>query len=128
MRRKSYAFVWALWLSAYVIFEALSARIEPIWWVGLFLVFLALELHGVLDKRPGDTLSETVWAIERRGWGRRIFGVCLACAFGTRFMSLPFLLNGVMHDGVSLYLPWAFISGGLTGWLVVHFGALGKDG
>ena len=99
----------------------------PVWWIYLFLAFIVLELHGALDKRKGDTLSETVWILERKGPARRIFGVALALALATRFLSLPFLLSGIVHPVVA-YIPWILLSIGLAGWLAVHFGDLGKEG
>lgn len=105
----------------------LAVRVTPEWWLILFGVFLIFEVHGAIDGRPGDTLSETIWRLEKRGWARRIFGVALGCAFGVRFYSLPAMIAGEM-DPLFLVIPWTLLSIGLAGWLAVHFAEFGRDG
>jgi hypothetical protein len=43
-------------------------------WLGWLLMFLAIEAGALLNKQPGDTLSEHVWrwfSVKRKGKGWR---------------------------------------------------------
>jgi hypothetical protein len=66
-------------------------------WILWILMFLAIEMPAVFNRRPGDTLSELVWDVfairgKPLGWQVRR----LALAIGLVWLVAHFLSGGVV--------------------------------
>ena len=60
-------------------------------WLVMGLAVLALELIGVFNRRPGDTISEQVWWLLRRGFAFALlpFYLWLGWHFFVEFWLFP---------------------------------------
>jgi len=115
-----YAGIWGALLSAMIVGEFIS---YPAWtWPGLAIVFVVTELVAVLiNKSPGDTFSEMMWAFVTDKKDRR--PVVWAVA-----IYLPLRITMLTIDFVPTWLPPSILALGVVGWLVPHFTHLGKRG
>lgn len=115
-----YAGIWGALLAAMVLGEFIA---YPAWvWPVLAIVFVGTELVAVLvNKAPGDTFSEMMWAFVTDKKDRR--PVVWAVA-----IYLPLRIVMLAIDFVPVWLPPAILALGVIGWLVPHFTHLGKRG
>jgi len=114
---------WILWRLAFVAAVAVEPLIPGDWWVYMWAAFLLVEGIGIARSARGDTLSESHWAIGKRGWAFRIFSIGFAAAYSWQAARLPMLAWGIEPS-----VAWYFICAGLFGWLSSHFFFLGRHG
>lgn len=57
-------------------------------WMGWLGFFVGLETYAILDRDPGDTLSESIWFLQRSFWPVTIVIVVLLV-----FLFIHFVLD-----------------------------------
>jgi len=81
-------------------------------WLVLALAVVALELVAVFSKRRGDTISESVWWLLRRGAGVALlpFYIWIGWHFFLEFWGFP-QLRGTFVDDVVIVAVAALLTG-----------------
>lgn len=114
---------WALWRMSVYVGAFAFHELPPHYWTYVWGSFLPIEIWGGLRKSKHDTLSETHWFFGERGWAFRIWGIAHAVLYGYLASIYPEYTWGFEPS-----IPWDIFCCGLSGWLIVHFALLGKEG
>ena len=123
------AIFFTAWLLVWLLAELCASAVQPWFWTILAGAFLVVEISGAIALPKGDTLSELVWKIVEKEAARKALAGALAVALSIRAFSFTFLFrSGVwgeeypeMYPAILHWLPWAVMSVGLAGWLIIHF-------
>lgn len=118
---QSYLIIWAAFLAYMLGLEFVIDPMmgHPVLWITALMWFAVVETIGIVRKKMGDTLSETIWMFNDGKLGRRVFVGALGAYFAARL----FMLGGFP---MAYWIPRALLVVGFGVWLTVHFWTRGK--
>ena len=124
---RKFAAIWAALGALFI--GALFLPDGPSWWLSAFTLawFAFWEARGIANKRPSDTLSESIWAIldveNHQPTNRALFPLVMG-VFAAAAVLFVGLVEGAGERSMSVWprsIGACFVAAGTLAFLVRHF-------